>query len=88
MAIFEPIDKADKSRYAAAQNYFVTLDCWEGLRKHFALASGTGTDQAGEGIKSPIDAKARKPARGAAKLSATKLAPQKLGRGKKARKRA
>jgi len=36
MAVFEPLDPEDKNRYAASQNYFVTLDCWEGLRKHFA----------------------------------------------------
>jgi hypothetical protein len=36
MAVFEPLESEDKNRYAATQNYFVTLDCWEGLRKHFA----------------------------------------------------
>ncbi len=35
MAVFEPIDQEDENRYAAVQTYFVTLDCWEGLRKHF-----------------------------------------------------
>jgi hypothetical protein len=88
MAVFEPIDKADKNRYAAAQNYFFTLDCWEGLRKHFALTRGTEAAQADGGIKSPIDASAQKPARPAATTSATKLPPRKLGPGKGARNRA
>jgi hypothetical protein len=53
LAVFEPIDPADDHRYAATQDYFVSLDCWEGLRKHFAstlivmerdpAAVGTGT---------------------------------------------
>lgn len=38
MAIFESMDRNDLNRYAAVQNYFVTLDCWEGLRKHLARA--------------------------------------------------
>lgn len=29
-------DAADGKRYAATQTYFVTQECWEGLRKHFA----------------------------------------------------
>jgi len=85
MAVFEPIDKADKNRYAATQNYFVTLDCWEGLREHFALTSVTGPDKAGERIKSPTAA-SKKPARPAAKTSATTLTARKLSRGKDARK--
>lgn len=36
MALFEPIDAKDKNHYAATQNYFVTLDCWEDLKEHFA----------------------------------------------------
>jgi hypothetical protein len=56
MAVFEPLDPKDKNRYAAAEVYFVSLDCWEGLRKHFAstlivmerdpaaVASGKGPD--------------------------------------------
>jgi hypothetical protein len=36
MAVFEPLRSKDKNRYAATQDYFVSLDCWEGLRKHFA----------------------------------------------------
>jgi hypothetical protein len=86
MAVFEPIDKADKNRYAASQNYFVTLDCWEGLREHFALTSVTGPDKAGEGTKIPIAAPAKKPKRVAAKISATTLNARKLSRGKGARK--
>jgi hypothetical protein len=36
VVVFEPFDGGDKNRYAAIQNYFVTLECWEGLKKHFA----------------------------------------------------
>jgi hypothetical protein len=36
MAVFEPLDQDDMNRYAAAASYFVSLDCWEGLRKYFA----------------------------------------------------
>ncbi|MGP0067237.1 MAG: hypothetical protein ACLQGP_27040 [Isosphaeraceae bacterium] len=36
MAVFEPLDRRDKNRYAATQDYFVALECWEGLKKHFA----------------------------------------------------
>jgi hypothetical protein len=35
MAIFEPLDPLDKNRYAATEVYFVSLDCWEGLRDYF-----------------------------------------------------
>ncbi len=35
MAVFEPLNQEDQARYAATQNYFVTIDCWEGLREHF-----------------------------------------------------
>jgi hypothetical protein len=35
MAIFEPLDQESPGRYVATQNYFVSLDCWEGLREHF-----------------------------------------------------
>jgi hypothetical protein len=38
MAVFEPVDPKDKNRYEATQNYFVTLDCWEGLKRYFARA--------------------------------------------------
>jgi hypothetical protein len=36
MAVFEPLDRRDKNRYAATQDYFVSLECWEGLKKYFA----------------------------------------------------
>jgi hypothetical protein len=36
MAIFQPLDPRDENRYAATQVYFVSLDCWEGLKKQFA----------------------------------------------------
>jgi hypothetical protein len=39
MAVFEPVDRHDMKRYAAAQSYFVTLECWEELKKHFASAA-------------------------------------------------
>jgi hypothetical protein len=41
MAIFEPPDGEGPGRFAAAQNYFVSLDCWAGLERHFrGRASG------------------------------------------------
>ena len=36
MAIFEPLDPVDKNRYGATQDYFVGLECWEGLEAYFA----------------------------------------------------
>jgi len=36
MAVFGPLDHEDQKHYAATQNYFVTVDCWEGLKRHFA----------------------------------------------------
>ena len=51
MAVFQPLDKADKNRYAATQDYFVTIDCWEGFRQHFAKTGSTETDKAGERTK-------------------------------------
>ena len=36
MAVFKPLGPGDETRYAATQDYFVTPDCWEGLREHFA----------------------------------------------------
>ena len=36
MAVFEPLDRRDKNRYAATQDYFVTIECWEGLKNYFA----------------------------------------------------
>ncbi len=44
MAIFEPLDPKDGSSYGATQDYFVSLDCWEDLEKHFAgrlIAAGS-----------------------------------------------
>ena len=35
MAVFHPLDTDLKIPYAATQYYFVTPDCWEGLRRHF-----------------------------------------------------
>jgi hypothetical protein len=37
MIVFEPLD-GDGSRYAATESYFITPDCWEGLKDHFAAA--------------------------------------------------
>ena len=82
MAVFQPLDKADKNRYAATQDYFVTIDCWEGLRQHFAKARPTETDKLGEKTKNPIVTPAKKPARPAAKVRATALSTQKIGRDK------
>jgi hypothetical protein len=82
MAVFQPLDKADKNRYAATQDYFVTIDCWEGLRQHFAKTDSTETDKAGERTKNPIVTPAKKPARPAAKVSAKALSAPKLGRDK------
>jgi hypothetical protein len=45
MAVFEPLGSKDKNRYAATQDYFVSLDCWEGLRKHFASTRRTPEGQ-------------------------------------------
>jgi hypothetical protein len=36
MAVFEPLDSEDKRRYGATESYFVSLECWEGLRRYFA----------------------------------------------------
>ena len=33
----------DGKRYNATQTYFVTTDCWDGLRKHFAMKRRTAT---------------------------------------------
>jgi hypothetical protein len=86
MAVFEPLDKADKYRYAATQDYFVTPDCWEGLREYFASTSATEPTKAGEGIEDPIVTSAKKPRRAAAKLPASTLTAQKVSRDKGGRK--
>jgi hypothetical protein len=82
MAVFQPLDKTDKNRYAATQDYFVTIDCWEGLRQHFAMTGAAETDKAGEITKNPIATPAKKSARPAAKVSSTALSAQKIGRDK------
>jgi hypothetical protein len=35
MVVFQPLDPEDTNRYAATQDYFVTLDCWDGLEHYF-----------------------------------------------------
>jgi len=85
MAVFEPLDPDDKNRYAASENYFVTLDCWEGLRKHFADTRRTdvGTNSV---AKRPKSGPAK---RIAAKVSAKPALPKMArepDRGKRARK--
>ena len=75
MAVFEPLDPADKNRYVATQSYFVTLDCWEELGRYFAKTNVKGikrrsvADQPETGAGDPIAAKPKKPARVAAKIS-------------------
>ena len=69
MAVFEPIDRKDQTRYTATQNYFVSLDCWEGLRQHFlstqvvAIERDPVTDRGKKDIRDPMVASARKPQR-------------------------
>ena len=69
MAVFEPIDHKDQARYTATQNYFVSLDCWEGLRQHFlsaqvaAIERDSVTDRGKKEIRDPRVATARKPPR-------------------------
>ena len=36
MAIFQPPNVEGDHLYGAVQDYFVSLDCWEALREHFA----------------------------------------------------
>jgi hypothetical protein len=36
MAVFEALDPDDKKSYGATQAYFVSLECWEGLKSYFA----------------------------------------------------
>jgi hypothetical protein len=101
MAVFEPLDPEDKNRYAASDTYFVTLDCWEDLGRYFARTNAKGikrrsvADQPDKGARDPIAAKAKKPARAAAKISSTARIPaqpqppqpgRKLSRGKGVRK--
>ena len=39
MAIFQPLDADDQRSYAATADYFVTMDCWNGL-KHYLEETG------------------------------------------------
>lgn len=70
MAVFEPL-QADGHQYSAIESYFVTEDCWEGLRNHFAksLVVTLETDR-GAGL---------------AKKSSYKLVPAGEASGRKAR---
>jgi len=34
MAIFESLDPHDPNDYAAVADYFITIDCWEGLKQY------------------------------------------------------
>ncbi len=47
MAVFEPIGEPASGQYAAHETYFVSLDCWDALRKHFqrkpATRNGVGS---------------------------------------------
>jgi hypothetical protein len=36
MAVFKPLDPNDPNRYAATETYFVSFDCWEGLKSYFS----------------------------------------------------
>ena len=75
MAVFEPIDRQDQARYTATQNYFVSLDCWEGLRQHFlstqaaAIEGDSVTHRSKKGTSDPMVATARKPPRIAGTIS-------------------
>ena len=75
MAVFEPIDREDQARYTATQNYFVSLDCWEGLRQHFlstqtaAIEGDFVTHRRKKGTGDPMVATARKPPRIAGTIS-------------------
>ena len=85
MAVFEPLHSEDKNRYAATQDYFVTLDCWEGIRKHFASnrRAEVGTNSIGKPTKK-VSSK-----RAAAKVSTKPALTQSArapGRGKDTRK--
>jgi hypothetical protein len=87
MAVFEPLHSEDKNRYAATQDYFVTIDCWEGLRKHFESTrrAVVGPNSIGDRTKK-VSSK-----RAAAKISAKPALPQTApapNRGKGTRKNA
>ena len=54
MAVFEPLDDDGQGRYAATQNYFVSLDCWAGLETYFrARASGKNRNGAQAKVTRP-----------------------------------
>ena len=36
MAIFQPLGTSEDHFYGGVQDYFVSLDCWETLKEHFA----------------------------------------------------
>ncbi len=38
MVRFEPTGSRGRGRYSATQTYFVTTDCWEAVKRHFAKA--------------------------------------------------
>ena len=71
MAVFEPIDRQDEARYTATQNYFVSVDCWEGLRQHFlstqaaSIEGDSVTGRRKKGTSDRMAATARKPPRSA-----------------------
>ncbi len=54
MAVFEPLGEESDVPYAATQAYFVSLDCWAGLEKHFR---GSATPKNGRRVKT----KSRRP---------------------------
>jgi hypothetical protein len=47
MAVFEPLGNGGQEQYVATQGYFVSLDCWAGLERHFRSGAsgknGSGT---------------------------------------------
>jgi hypothetical protein len=82
MAVFQALDEADKNRYAATQDYFVTMDCWEGLRQHFAKNGAIETNNAGEVTKAPIITSAKTQARTTAKVSSMRRSAKNFTRDK------
>jgi hypothetical protein len=57
MAVFEPTDGKDHTRYAATQSYFVSIDCWDALKEHFAATALAGNAVATRSKKSRHSAK-------------------------------
>jgi hypothetical protein len=35
VAVFQPLSEEDKGQYVATESYFVSLDCWNALERHF-----------------------------------------------------